>query len=337
MTDNDFKIDEDGVVEVQIAPIGQFNGSDAKGNAIPETLTQENLTALADKLNASGEEVLTDIDHASCRPGLDRDTAAVGWLSRFWTNVKGLFGKMRLTKRGRELVEGREYRFLSPTFSLDEKGHPVDLHSVAFTNTPAFQGAIRPIVNHQAVETTNTEIQSKEGILNMNITKEELVELIKTTVTAMNSHPVKNECGKTEEEVENTEVETPTTETGEPVESDKSENPASTQNACSDKTEEDGEQVAKNEESDKSETPTSEAPTEEKPSKNEEDDTDDKEDDEEESDKSEESETSSEVIKLAALNSTPAPKAPQDAEWKFLHGAAFWTALREHPEWLERN
>ena len=150
----------------------------------------------------------------------------------------------------------------------------------------------------------------------MNMTKEELVSLIKETVVAMNTSPVGVSQDETKDSDKSEEVSQDETKE-KPV-----ENPATTQNACGEKTEE-----VKNEE-----TPTSEAPTEEKPSKNEEDDTDDKEDDEEESDKSEDSETSSEVIKLEALNSAPAPKAPQDAEWKFLRGQRFFDYLKQHPE-----
>lgn len=134
----EIKITDNGEVDVQIAPYGEFNGSDRNGNAIPETLTPDGLAQLAETLNASGDSILVDKDHASCRVGLDRNTQAAGWISKFWTTVKGLFGRMKLTKSGRELVENREYRFLSPTFSLDEEGRPVKLHSVALTNTPAF-------------------------------------------------------------------------------------------------------------------------------------------------------------------------------------------------------
>ena len=60
--------------------------------------------------------------------------------------------------------------------------------SISFTNTPAFAGSIRPILN---AESKGTE----------NMTKEELVELIKDTVKAM-----KVEEETAEEAVEKTEV-----------------------------------------------------------------------------------------------------------------------------------
>ena len=141
-------ISEGDVIEnVHISPIGNFSGSDGEGNPVPETIDRESLEALAEKLNA-GDEVLFDADHQSTRAGEGRSTRAAGWFSKFFVDpVKGLFGKLKLTKWGKELISGREYRYVSPTFGLDENGKPVELYSIAATNTPAFAGAISPILN----------------------------------------------------------------------------------------------------------------------------------------------------------------------------------------------
>lgn len=47
----EFKIQDNGELEVQLAPVGRFNGSNAKGEAVPENITQESLDRLAAKLN----------------------------------------------------------------------------------------------------------------------------------------------------------------------------------------------------------------------------------------------------------------------------------------------
>ena len=91
-----------GEIPCQIAPIGEFYGSDRDGNAISETLTSESLENLANKLNESGKEILCDKDHASVKSGTDRDTEAQGWFSRFFIDpIKGLMGWLKLTKSGR--------------------------------------------------------------------------------------------------------------------------------------------------------------------------------------------------------------------------------------------
>lgn len=201
-------------LSVQIAPIGNFTGSDKDGNPIPEKLSEEALYSLAEKLNSSGEEVLCDIDHASTRLGCEKDSKAAGWFSQFFVSpLKGLWAKIKLTTLGKKLVEDREYRFLSPVFSLNENGEPVDLHSVAFTNVPAFKNHIKPILNSESNEIFNKEI------ISMDMTKDELKELIISTISEMKVaeekaeavEEIKEEIKETEvvkEDVENTTCET---------------------------------------------------------------------------------------------------------------------------------
>lgn len=162
-----------GEIQCQIAPIGEFYGSDRNGNAISETLTSESLENLANKLNESGKEILCDKDHASVKSGTDRDTEAQGWFSRFFIDpIKGLMGWLKLTKSGREAIENREYRFLSPVFSLDDESKtPTNLHSVAMTNCAALP--VDPILN---TEPKDTEI----------MTKEEIISLIRETLAEIN-------------------------------------------------------------------------------------------------------------------------------------------------------
>ena len=208
---------ENGEIEnVHLVPIGDFKGSDKDGNPIDEHITKESLEQIADKLN-SGDEVLCDIDHQSCKTGVDRDSKAAGWFHKFVVDpVKGLFANLKLTKKGREIVENREYRYTSPVFTLDENGNPNDIHSVALTNVPAFKGHISPILNSEP------NSNEKESI-KMEITKEELIELIKNTVNEMNvkkeinegirdikrdiqEEVVENSCVEKQEEVKNEET-----------------------------------------------------------------------------------------------------------------------------------
>lgn len=155
-------------------------GSDEKGNPIEQHFTQEALSQIADELNSTETEVLMDKDHASARKGLERDTQSLGWFSKFVASAKGLFGLLKLTKKGREMIEGREYRHVSPVFALNEDKEPIRLLSVAATNTPALRVPENVILNAEPE-------QSNSEVLHMDITKEELVELIKSTFTAMNA------------------------------------------------------------------------------------------------------------------------------------------------------
>ena len=54
---------------------------------------------------------------------------------------------MEWTKKARNYLKNREYRYLSPVVLVRKKDHKASqLHSVALTNTPAINGMM-PIVN----------------------------------------------------------------------------------------------------------------------------------------------------------------------------------------------
>ena len=140
-------IDNGSIEQIHIAPIGEYYGSTKDGQPVKEKLDKEALQALADELN-KGDDVLVDVDHSSERIGADRSTEAAGWLHKFIVDpMKGLFATLKLTKKGKELLENREYRYTSPVFELSEDGRPLSMRSVALTNMPAFKGAIFPILN----------------------------------------------------------------------------------------------------------------------------------------------------------------------------------------------
>lgn len=158
---------DNGESVVQIAGIGRVTGSDVDGNPVEQELDEESLRKLAESLNASGREVLVDRDHASSRPGLDRDTSAQGWASEFEVREgKGLFGRVKWSDVGRKLVENRVFRWLSPVFRIGKDRKPVDMQAIALTNTPS-QPLLKPVLNQAAAEQIeNTE--KAEG-LEMNV------------------------------------------------------------------------------------------------------------------------------------------------------------------------
>ena len=153
---------DNGESVVQIAEIGKVIGSDVEGNPVEQELDEESLKKLADKLNASGREILVDRDHASSKPGLDRDTSAQGWASEFEVREgQGLFGKVKWSDLGKKLVENRVFRWLSPVFKLGSDKKPVDMQAIALTNTPS-QILLKPVLNQAAGEETAEEVEKQE-------------------------------------------------------------------------------------------------------------------------------------------------------------------------------
>ena len=326
---------DNGVIEnVQIAPIGEYVGSDAKGNPIPEKIDAESLQKIADGLNSTETEVLADIDHNASKPGVEKDTKAAGWFHKFVVDpLKGLFATLKLTKHGKELLENREYRYISPTFKLDKDGKPLELHTASLTNLPAFQGYIDPILN----------TESNMETITMDMTIEQLKELIKGVIADLKKEEavkkVEEEI-KTENEVhddivENLEEKKDAIESGVVQNSEPSKTEC--QNECGDKKTE----VKNAEESDKSEV-TEEVKAEVKEEiqegkeegKTKEEIKEEVKEEIAEEKEEEKKEKKEEVIKIEALNS--APTAFKDVsgkdKWMNLHGKEFWDYLAKHPE-----
>ena len=295
---------DNGEIDVHIAPIGEFKGSNSLGNPVPEKITKESLENLAEKLN-KGDEILADIDHQSCKPGVERDTRAAGWFYKFVVDpVKGLFAKLKPTNKGKELIQSREYRYFSPTFILDENGSPTDLHSVSLTNLPAFKGHIKPILN--------SEPNIKESI-EMEITKDDLIQLIKDTVASMNEAPAEEKAEMKEvEEVKEEKASDDTADTTDTTDTREVEEKKEVVNACGKA------KVVKNEEV-KEEPAPAEAPKA-------------SEDKEIAVDK-DEAKKEKEVIKIQALNSAPTvgigDSVTDSCGWERKHGKAFFDELKK--------
>ncbi|HNX04516.1 MAG TPA: phage protease [Opitutales bacterium] len=81
----------------------------------------------------------------SGQPG-HTDTRAQGWITELFALPDGLYGEIRWSKSGRELVENASYKFLSPRWAMRDAGNgvfePVRLISVGLTNTPNIPGDV---------------------------------------------------------------------------------------------------------------------------------------------------------------------------------------------------
>ena len=298
-----------GETEVLVVPKGEFYGSDSKGNPIPESIDEKVIDNLEAQLQ--GKELLVDKDHSSMKEGSDKDTSAMGWMHSFKKGVEGLWAKIQWTNIGRNLVENRVFRFLSPVFTL--KGDkPTNMLNVALTNQPAFQEMAKPIINNQPTMETIT----------MEMTKEELIQLIKDTIADMKKEEavqkveddIKTENEIHEDIVENLEEKKEAVETGAVNPEDvlnsqpkTEEDKQVTKNACSDEVDSQGESIknecgeatdeVKNEEvedtKDEDEKEDTKDEDAEKPEETDDDKGEDKEEEKEE------------VIKIDALNSAP--------------------------------
>lgn len=170
---------------------------------------------------------------------------------------------------------------------------------------PAFKGFIEPVLNTEAAE-----ISKDEGKIIMEMTKEELVTLIKDTVVAMNTAPAE----VAEEKKEDEKKEACNAEgCGEAEATEAKAEETDAQNCSEAK----NEAPAGEAKADEAKAEVAEAKEEVK-----------------EEQLKEEAEKKEEVIKIEALNSAPAVGTDISGKsaWQNLHGDEFFKYLREHPE-----
>ena len=219
--------------------------------------------------------------------------------------MAGLFARLKLTRAGREMIGGREYRHVSPVFALNEDNVPTQLLSVAATNTPAIDVPENTILNTEPT-TTQDEVD--------NMTKEELKEFIINVMderskaqTALNEKCDNEKCDNEKEEDGKTSC-------SECSEGEKKVSKTDEEEDVKNEEPEEKEEVSKTDEEEK------------------EDDKPEEKEDEKEDEKDVSKTDEEEVIKEEALNQKSTTTIPTSTpEWKSLKGEDFFKWCREHP------
>ena len=129
---------------VQLSPFGEFALHDGgKMNGTVQHCTREAFEAMVANWKAAGSpDILVDVDHNSAT-GVSTEAAA--WAKNLRVDDTGLCADFELTPRGKELIGGRQYRFVSPGWTLSRDGTPLALCSVGLTNRPNLP--VKPVVN----------------------------------------------------------------------------------------------------------------------------------------------------------------------------------------------
>jgi phage I-like protein len=122
--------------EIQVIPPGRHRT--AKGDFLLDTEAAAHVMAA---FEASKNLMPIDYEHQGLRGGM---APAAGWISSLmYRGDEGLWAEVEWTPRARGLLEGCEYRYLSPVFVKSEKDdRVVRLMGAALTNTPAIDGMV---------------------------------------------------------------------------------------------------------------------------------------------------------------------------------------------------
>lgn len=196
-----------------------FEGTGTDGNPYEENITKDALdTVLA---NYDGSELLLDVDHRSMK-GSESDTKAAGWIYDLKVvdglgRLDGLYGRIKWTDYGRNLIQTREYRFISPVFKVNN-GLPFMLVNAGLTNRPALE-TIMPILNSKANDGETVIMKEDKEELKEEEKEKQETKAEETAENACSEEKaVENACEETKEEEKP--VENACTEDTKPVEND---------------------------------------------------------------------------------------------------------------------
>jgi phage I-like protein len=133
--------------KVKISPVGDVIGLDGRGYRID-----------ANALLASIQKAALDVP-------LDKNHSfgdAMGWFAQdsFEVRSDGIYASLELNKEGKELVESKKYRYLSPVFYLGENRVVTGLDSVGLVN--------RPNLLNKALNEKNTGEEKVDEIKELN-------------------------------------------------------------------------------------------------------------------------------------------------------------------------
>ncbi len=136
----------------------------------PFTVDDESAALILEAFAQHGTSLPIDYEHQTLGGEFaspDGTAPAAGWISKIEIESGvGIFAEVEWTPRARQMLESREYRFLSPVAFLrgdDEK--VVAIHSAALTNKPAIVG-MPPLVNSEQLAAANTRIAQLEADAN---------------------------------------------------------------------------------------------------------------------------------------------------------------------------
>lgn len=184
---------QDGTVPewVQLTPTGpEIAGRDGRKWILP------NPEAVVAQFREGGADLPIDIEHATQLKGAKGEPApAVGWIFGMEVRDGALWGKVSWTGEGRNRIEAREYRYLSPAFRFEPAtGEVLRMVSAGLTNNPNLQLAALNAEGSKEENTMDKAIAEALG-LNADATAADAVVAItrlkEEKATALNSarHP----------------------------------------------------------------------------------------------------------------------------------------------------
>ena len=126
--------------EFQIFPYGEVK---IEGE-LPAFLDEEGMELIKNSLDRRGIDMVIDYEHQTLK---DIQAPAAGWVKKLEARGKqGLWALVDWTKKAKNYLANREYRYFSPVFSVRKKDHKiVEIKNIALTNAPRLN-SLKPII-----------------------------------------------------------------------------------------------------------------------------------------------------------------------------------------------
>ncbi|ENZ22815.1 phage protease [Enterocloster sp. OA13] len=143
-------IDLSGVPEViRVLPKGHV--SSTKGDF---EVDDRDIAGIIQQFKARRLDLVIDYEHQTLS---DVQAPAAGWIKDLYPGEDALMARVEWTKKGREYIANKEYRYLSPVVLVKKADqHAAVFHSAALTNTPAITGMFA-IINSDALSIEEEE------------------------------------------------------------------------------------------------------------------------------------------------------------------------------------
>ena len=143
-------IDLSGVPEViRVLPKGHV--SSTKGDF---EVDDRDIAGIIRQFKARRLDLVIDYEHQTLS---DVQAPAAGWIKDLYPGEDALMARVEWTKKGREYIANKEYRYLSPVVLVRKADqHAAVFHSAALTNTPAITGMFA-IINSDALSIEEEE------------------------------------------------------------------------------------------------------------------------------------------------------------------------------------
>ena len=177
--------------EIQLFKLGKFthwSGDEFEINEESMEQFVENFERFKEEAKDKDHVIPIDYNHGSLDYGVDVSKAA-GWIDSLSIKEDGLYAKVSWTKSASELIKEKEFRFVSPEFSVDptdEYGETLEgcvLYAAALTNRPFLKG-MAPVTLNAKNKTQKGGISMKDKLITIfslrdNASEESVLSVVK--------------------------------------------------------------------------------------------------------------------------------------------------------------